>query len=622
VKVDFDSLKDAGAVMGSGGLIVVDEDTCMVEFAKFFLTFATAESCGKCIPCRAGGKRMLEILTRICDGKGRIEDLNKIKEIAAGMEAGALCALGQLTPGPVMAALRYFEDEFVAHIEEGRCEAGSCQALVPARCLNACPAGVDVPNYVSLVAEGRYAEALEMHRERNPFATICGRVCPAFCEQGCRRGDIDEPVAIRSIKRFMADREAECLWTPSQLGLSKEEKVAVVGSGPAGLTAALRLARQGYPVTVFEALSVPGGMMAVGIPAYRLPRDVLNREIDNIRRAGVEIVCNKALGRDFTVDDLLHGQGFKSVILAIGAHKSMRLGITGEDREGVVQGVDFLRETALGRAPDLKGKAVAVVGGGNVAIDAARTAWRLGACEVHVVYRRTRQDMPAYEEEIEAAEEEGIIYHFLSNPVRVLGPARVTAIEIQHQKLGDFDRSGRRRPVPVEGSEFPLAVDMLIPAIGQQPDGACADEAGLALNRNATFKVGRELATSRPGVFAAGDAVSGPATVIEAVAQGNRVARAVDAYLRTGKVERVDGRPEVHLPELTWNMEEFGDVHRIKPRFLAMEDRKQSFQEVELGQDEEEIRQECRRCLRCDLEWAGTTQQVEEGKRAGAAGGV
>ena len=278
VKVDFDSLREVGAVMGSGGMIVVDEDTCMVEFAKFFLTFATAESCGKCVPCRAGGKRMLEILTRICAGKGRHEDLATIRKIAEGMETAALCALGQLTPGPVMAALRYFEHEFTAHIEEHRCPAGACKELVPARCLNACPAGVDVPTYVSLAAEGRLAEALAVHRERNPFAHICGRVCPAFCEQRCRRGDIDQPVAIRTIKRFMADAET-APWYPTRPREAKPGKVAVIGAGPAGLTAALRLAQQGYTATVFEALPVPGrhdGRGHPGVPAaagHPEPRD-------------------------------------------------------------------------------------------------------------------------------------------------------------------------------------------------------------------------------------------------------------------------------------------------------------------------------------------------------------
>jgi len=603
VKVDFDSLKEVGAVMGSGGMIVVDEDTCMVEFAKFFLTFATAESCGKCIPCRSGGKRMLEILNRICDGRGQLEDLDKIRKIAAGMESSSLCALGQLTPGPVMAALRYFENEFVTHIEERRCPAGSCKELVPARCLNACPAGVDVPAYVSLVAQGHYAEALEIHRERNPFAMICGRVCPAFCEQRCRRGDIDAPVAVRAIKRFMADHEAEFPWTPAKSEEPKTENIAVIGSGPAGLTAALRLAQKGYPVTVYEALPIPGGMLAVGIPEYRLPRSILNQEIESIKRAGVKIVCNQALGRDFGMDDLLGHMGFAAAVLAIGAHQSLRLGIKGEDLTGVYDGVEFLRDTALGKSADIRTKKVAVVGGGNVAIDAARTAWRLGAEQVHVIYRRTRQDMPAYPEEIEAAEMEGIIFHYLAAPIQILGADRVTALEIQQQQLSDFDGSGRRRPIPIETSTFTLKIDALIEAIGQQPNSQCVEGTAVETNRNATIRVGTNLETSRLGVFAVGDAVSGPASVIEAVNQGNRVALAVDHYVRTGVTQKVDVALDVHLPALTWELEAYGEAARVQAGHLGISERRGNFHEVELGIEEEKIREESKRCLRCDLEW-------------------
>jgi NADH-quinone oxidoreductase subunit F len=602
VQVDFDSLKAVGAVMGSGGMIVVDDDTCMVEFAKFFLTFATAESCGKCVPCRAGGKRMLEILTRITQGRGRMEDLDTIREIADGMETASLCALGQLTPGPIKAALRYFEDEFRTHIVDKRCPAGVCKELVRARCINACPADVDVPSYVALIAQGRYAEGLEIHRRTNPFPLACGRVCPAFCESRCRRGDIDEPIAIRAAKRFMADQELEHPWTPPVYGSPKTEKVAVIGAGPAGLTAALRLAQQQYKVTVFEKLPVPGGMMAVGIPDYRLPRDILNAEIDNIRRAGVEIRCDQALGRDFTLDSLLDGDGFNAVVLAIGAHQSGKLRIEGEDKEGVVHGVDFLREVALGRAPDLTGKRVGVVGGGNVAIDAVRTAWRLGASEVHVIYRRRREEMPAYEEEIHAAEEEGVIFHFLTNPTRVLGDGHVTGVECLTHTLGEFDRSGRRRPVPLSGSEFVIDLDMLIPAIGQTTDLAGLD-GQVAVRRDSTFEVNDGLCTSRPGVFAAGDAVSGPATVVEAVAQGNAVARAVDNYLRTGQVEKIVTLPGYEVVNQPFNLDDYVDALPPRMPAIPVEERQGSFAEIALGMDEEVIQEECKRCLRCDLEW-------------------
>lgn len=604
VKVDFDSLKDVGAVMGSGGMIVVDEDTCMVEFAKFFLTFATAESCGKCVPCRVGGKRMLEVLTRITEGKGKLEDLDTIREIAAGMEEGSLCALGQLTPGPILSALRYFEDEFRAHIVDKRCPAGSCQDLVRAPCTNACPAEVDVPSYVALVAQGRYAEGLEVHYRQNPFPSICGRVCPAFCEGKCRRGSIDEPIAIRAVKRFMADQAMDRSWTPPIYGGPKQEKVAVVGAGPAGLTAALRLVQRGYRVTVFEKLPVAGGMMAVGIPDYRLPRDILELEVANIRRAGVEIQCEQALGRDFTLDELLDEEGYSAVVLAIGAHKSRQLRIEGEEKEGVMPGVSFLRHVALGDSPDLKGKRVGVVGGGDVAIDAVRTAWRLGASEVHVVYRRRREDMPAHEEEIEAAEAEGAVFHFLSNPVRVLGDGCVSGVECLRHVPGEFDRSGRRRPIPIPDSEFVIELDVLIPAIGQSPDQSCVEQgAEVEIQRNETFVVNSALGTPRPGVFAAGDAVLGPATVVQAVAQGNAVARSVDHYLRTGEVEKVVTLPAYEVIEQSFDLEDYAHAGRPAVLELPLEERWGNFREVELGMGERTAQEECKRCLRCDLEW-------------------
>ena len=605
LNVDFDSLRQAGAVMGSGGMIVVDEDTCMVEFSKYFLTFATAESCGKCVPCRVGGKRMLEILTRITEGKGTLEDIDRIEEIAKGMEDGAICALGQLTPGPIRSALRYFRDEFIAHVVDKRCPAGACKALVRAPCVNACPAGVDVPTYVSLVAQGKYAEALEIHRQRNPFALICGRVCPAFCEDRCRRGELDEPVMIRQIKRYMADHEMETPWTPPLMEPKKGQKVAVVGAGPAGLTAALRLAQWGYDVTVHEALPVAGGMMAVGIPEYRLPRDILNIEIENVKRAGVKIKLNSHLGRDFGVNDLLERDGYSAVVLAIGAQISRSLRVPGEDLEGVMGGTEFLKDVALGQAPDLSGKRVAVVGGGNTAIDAARTAMRLGASEVHLVYRRTREEMPAQDLEIREAEEEGLKLHFLVNPTRIVGNGQVTGLELVRQDLGEFDDSARRRPVPIEGSEFVLPVDGVIAAIGQSTDVSCADGCDVEFNRNSTVKVARDLASTKPGVFAAGDAVLGPATVVEAVAQGNQVAMAVDAYLQKGYAASKEEWLAYTEAPLTWVMEDYAEAVRAEMPVQEPTVRRRNWREVELGLEEGVCREQCKRCLRCDIEETG-----------------
>nr|MBC8446293.1 NADH-quinone oxidoreductase subunit NuoF [Chloroflexota bacterium] len=299
VLVDYDELAEVGSMMGSGEMVVMDEDTCMVDIARYFLNFLSDESCGRCTTCREGIRRMIQILTGISEGKGKESDLALLESMGRIIKGTSLCGLGQTAPNPVLSGLRYFREEYEAHIREQRCPAGVCKGLVRAKCTNACPAEVDVPSYVALVAQGRYADALEVHRRRNPFALACGRVCPAFCEDKCRRSELDQPVAIRQIKRFMADHELKRPWKPRRLEEAKAEKVAVIGAGPAGLTAALRLAQKGYPVTVFEALPVAGGMMAVGIPEYRLPHDVLNVEIENIKRAGVEIRLNTALGKDF-----------------------------------------------------------------------------------------------------------------------------------------------------------------------------------------------------------------------------------------------------------------------------------------------------------------------------------
>jgi NADH-quinone oxidoreductase subunit F len=546
----------------------------------------------------------------ITEGKGVPEDVELIEEISRNMREASLCALGQLTPSPVMASLRFFKEEFIAHIENKHCAAGQCKPLVRAKCINACPAGVDSPAYIALVAQGRYTEGLEIHRQRNPFALICGRVCPAFCEQKCRRGEIDEPIAIRMIKRFMADQEYEQAWTP-KLVVSEEKrhsaagkKIAVVGAGPAGLTTALRLAQRGYRVAVFEKLSIPGGMMTVGIPAYRLPREPLFAEIDNIKRAGVEIRCNQSLGKDFNINDLFERDGFNAVVLAVGAHKSRKLGIAGEEKHGVMHGTDFLRDIALEQSTvDVKGKRVAVVGGGDVAIDAARSAWRLGASSVDVIYRRQRADMPAHPEEIESAIRENTQFHFLANPVRVLGGEHVSGVVVQRQRLAEFDTSGRRKPVPAENDEFTLEIDVLIPAIGQTTDLAWMNGENIETTRASTFAIKEAFNTTHPGVFAAGDAVSGPATVVQAVAHGNLVAVAVDHWLQTGEIIKPHyetPRPDIEQP---YNLDDYASAPRPLIPEIKVTERMGNFNEVETGFDEQTAQEEAKRCLRCDLEW-------------------
>jgi len=361
VKIDYDSLKELGAIMGSGGLIVMDEDTCMVDLARFFLEFVQDESCGKCTPCRIGTKRMLEILNRIIAGEGKEGDIELLEDLARQIKASALCGLGQTAPNPVLSTLRYFREEYEAHIREKRCPAVVCRPLFQAPCQHACPLGIDIPAYVSLVKAEDYVGALRVIREDNPLPSVCGRVCHRPCESKCRRGQLDEPVAIDDIKRFVADyARRERITLPVVMEKKREESVAVVGSGPAGLTCAYYLARLGYSVTVFEALPVAGGMLAAGIPAYRLPREALEYDLNQIKAMGVRIECNKALGRDFTLEELQ--EKFDAVFLGIGAWKSLPLGIPGEHLEGVVPALDLLRHINLGGTIDVPRRAV-VVGG-------------------------------------------------------------------------------------------------------------------------------------------------------------------------------------------------------------------------------------------------------------------
>ena len=618
--ITYESMAGAGSIMGSGGMVVMDEETCMVDVARFFLAFTMDESCGKCTFCREGTRHLYDILSCIVHGQGKVEDLALLEEVAQGVKAGSLCGLGQTAPNPVLSTLRYFRDEYIAHIVNKRCPAGACKPFVRARCVNGCPAEVDIPTWLSLIAQGQYEQAVEVHRRTNPFVLICSRVCPAFCETRCRRGELDEPAAIRQVKRFMADHEMAHPWTPARLEEPKTDRVAVVGGGPAGLTAALRLAQKNYPVTLFERLPVLGGMMAVGIPAYRLPRELLNFEIEGILRAGIEIKTGVTLGRDFSVDSLF-AQGYRAVILAIGAHKSRPMDIPGEDLQGIVPGTDFLRAIALNtdkatlnsdvtESPGhrvtlsqlVEGKRVAIVGGGDVAIDAARSAWRLGAQEVHLIYRREREQMPAYPDQVKAAEEEGVIFHFLTVPTRVIGDGQVTGVECQRQILGEYDRDGRRRPVS-QADKYTLNLDVLIPAIGQETDLDADAAREITRNPEGTFAVSAALATTREGVFAAGDAVTGPATVVNAVAQGNEVARAVDHFLRTGQVEKLVTAPGYQVVEQRFEMQQYVEATRPPIPMLPLAGRRGSFAEVEQSWDEHTVQEECKRCLRCDLEW-------------------
>ncbi len=600
VPADYETLDQLGAIMGSGGLVVMDEDTCMVDIARYFLEFCLSESCGKCTPCREGFQRMLDILERIVTGEGREGDIEHLEELAHIIVDTALCGLGRTGPNPVLSTIRYFRDEYEAHIKYKKCPAGVCEALFDSPCQNACPAGLDTHGYVALISEGRFGEALSLIRERNPFPSVCGRICNHPCEFKCRRGETDDPVALRLLKRFVSDyvSAAPKLYQRSTRGV----KVAVVGSGPSGLTAAYHLAMMGYEATVFEALPVAGGMMAVCIPNYRLPKNILNAEIDAIRELDVEIKTNQRLGEDFTFNDLF-GQGFKVVYLAVGAQSGRALGIQGEGLEGVHEGVRFLMDINLGKKVEL-GEKVAVIGGGSTAIDSARSAIRLGGKEVTVYYRREREDMTATDEEVTEAENEGVRFRFMAVPTKILGEGgKVAQMLCSQLRPGEFDSSGRRRPVPVEGQEFTVDVDSVIVAVGQTTDlSFFTGEGEISTTRLGTLIVDEDtMETSKAGVFAGGDVVRGPATVIEAIADGIKAALAIDKFLGgNGKLVEV-ARKQARIDEIPFDLEaEIVEQRRVEALLLPPEERALGFREVEQGYNLNDVIEEAKRCLHCD----------------------
>jgi NADH-quinone oxidoreductase subunit F len=590
--VDYESLTAAGSIMGSGGMVVADEDTCMVDLARYFLSFTQAESCGKCTPCRVGTRQMLDILTRITQGEGKPEDIEQLEKIATTVKRGSLCGLGQTAPNPVLTTLRYFRNEYEEHIKRRHCRAATCKGIVKAPCSHTCPAGIDVPRYVRFIQQGKFGEACAVIREKVPFPGILGRVCFHPCELKCRRGELDEAIAIKALKRIAADQDTG-LWKQNvKIAPATGKRVAIVGSGPAGLTAAYYLARLGHSVTVFEALPKPGGMMQVGIPEYRLPRQVLNSEIDEIRNLGVDIKTNSKI-ESLTA---LFDQGFNAIFLAAGAHKGSKMGVEGEDNAKVIECVDFLRRVNLGEKVTI-GKHVAVIGGGNAAVDGARTALRLGAKEVTIIYRRTQAEMPASPEEVDEAIKEGANIVFLAAPNRIIRNNGKLSMDCIKMALGEYDTSGRRRPEPISGSEFNLNFDTVIAAIGQAPD--IPPQFGLEINRGIVQVDPETLATNIKGVFAGGDCITGPASVIEAIAAGRQGAISIDNYLGgAGDIdETLAPKDETSLPPV-----EEGEKYRPSISSLPLSERLGGFNEVELAFDLSSAKEESSRCLRCDLE--------------------
>jgi len=599
VPLDYESLNELGAIMGSGGLVVMDEGSCMVDVAKFFIDFVTEESCGKCTPCRVGTKRMYEILDRITTGHGVPEDIEKLERLGHWIKKTSLCGLGQSAPNPVLSTLRYFRHEYEMHIMEHKCEAGVCAKLVRAPCQSACPAGVDVPGFISLTGEKRYAEALKLHRERNPFAAVCARVCFHTCEDKCRRASLDSSVSIRGVKRFMVDQEITIqLPEIRENANNSQKKIAIIGAGPAGLSCAYFLARLGYKPKVFEAEQRPGGMLVQTIPAYRLPREILAREIRMIEHMGVDIQTGQRLGTDFTLASLKE-EGYDAVFVGIGNPEGMKPKIPGIDSEGVVDALKFLQTYNLrGSVP--VGKKIIVVGGGNAAIDAARTAVRLGAEKVSIVYRRTQEEMPAWTEEIDAALDEQIELLTLTNPKEILTEnGKVSGVFCVRMKMGAFDSSGRRKPVESDES-FTMEADQIIIATGQTLDvGSITDGVPLDLAGKSQIKCNPQTGqTSQSWIFTGGDAATGPSSVIEAVAGGERAAVGIDLFLTGSKHDF--WRKEKHNDSFFDPEADPAKYPRTHMVMLSAGRRRYNFDEVELVWPEGEAIRQARRCLRCD----------------------
>ena len=625
LRIDYDSLAMAGSIMGSGGMIVMDEQTCMVDIAKYFMNFLKGESCGKCFTCRKGTQRMWEILDDISRGRGTMDQIDLLEELALVVKDTTMCGLGQTASNPVLSTLKHFRDEYIEHVVYKRCRAGVCSELVGAPCQNACPVGTEAWRYIALLEKDEYEEAYKVIREPNPFPSVCARVCNHLCESNCRLGTTgDESIAIRALKRFVTDRIDPSVYKPERTASpgSNTMKVAVVGGGPAGLTSAHQLSCMGYKVSIFESEKELGGMLVSAIPEYRLPRERLRKEIDSLIDENITVKTSTALGRDFTLDQLID-DGFNAVFLAIGSHKSRRLSLDNEDCEGIYPSIHFLKKQNLEGKSLAKGH-VGVVGGGNSALDAARTALRQdGVKSVTILYRRTHQEMPAYEEEIEAAIDEGIEIKTLVTPVKILTKkGKLTGVEFIKNELSDVDESGRRRPVPIEGSKFTVQLDTLIVGIGESPDTEKLIEMGIMTNRDGTIIIDKDtLATGREGVFAGGDLVTGSNTVIDAIAAGNKAAKVIDRFLQNKElwVQPEVKHPDVYIEPIDVGEEEPEEtIPRIAIPEVPVESRILSFTEVEKTISAEAAKIECRRCLRCDLEFTQKDDEEEETTLVGA----
>lgn len=601
--IDYESLATLGAIMGSGGMVVMDQDNCMVDVAKYFVSFTASESCGKCTPCREGLSQMLRLLNKISSGEGSYADLDTLERLSRTIKDAALCGLGQTAANPVLTTLQYFRDEYEQHIRDQRCEAGTCEDLYLALCENSCPLHMNIPGYLALIKEGRLEEAYELTLIDNPLPGSLGRICHYHCSTRCRRESIDDPVQQGEIHRYLADTmrktgQDRSVWKrlAAEKAASSGKKIAIIGAGPAGLCAAFYLSRLGHAVTIYDSKKKAGGILRYGIPAYRLPKEVLDHELGLFTKLGVEFVPGVRLGRDIRLAEL--EAGYDAVLCSIGAQKDRNLNIPGEDSPGVYQGYEYLDLFAEKKAPKL-GNKVLIIGGGNVAIDAARTLIRQHK-EVTVVYRRTRTDMPANIHELQGADEEGVTFKYMLSPREILkgSDGRIKAVRFEQMKPGPIDSSGRPRPIPTGITEDLACSDLLV-AVGETVDSEALNKEGLSTHRDGRIKTDPFTnLTSRPLVWASGDAVEGPATAAEAMGEAKRTAREIDRVL-SGK-----DRFTQLFKQFTYNMEipvEHEGSRKNRPRHIPPDQRIGNYLEINTGYDGDQAISEVRRCLRCDV---------------------
>jgi formate dehydrogenase beta subunit len=601
------------ALMGWNGIVLRSPDVDIIDLCRayFEAVLAHSKTCDKCNYCKTGWEEMLEVFADIANGEATEEDLEFLQSAAEAIVSNAKCRIGKSGPSPLFHALKYFADDFSQAVSgEKQITKGTYYSKLTAPCLDACPIHLDIPKYIELIKDAKFSESLAVIRERLPIAGIVGRVCFRPCEKHCRRGNLDEPISIKALKRFVADhelseqKEPEYEITPAE----NTGKVAIVGAGPAGITCAYHLARSGHLVTIYESLDEPGGMSAVGIPDYRLPRNILQGEVQQIQKMGVSINYGQTIGNDLTLSQL--EDQFDAVFIGMGAQASTKIGIEGEDKEyqGFIPGLVYLREVNAGRDPYPQGKKVVVIGGGNVAIDCVRCSLRTDKEDIHLVYRRTRNEMPADEAEIHDAEEEQVQFHFLTAPVRILAEAgKVVGLECIKMELGEPDASGRPRPVPVEGSEFVFDCDTIVSAIGQQVDlSLLAGMDDVQTTQWNTIMVDEYTKqSSRPKIFVAGDCETGPDALITACAGGRKAARSIDRFINKQSLVYDDNHYFDKLFETVKVYDPDEEILKVesKPRFrpgmLPVDTRKSTFDEVEQGLSAQEAVAEAERCLRC-----------------------